>query len=286
MKDSTLDDWEALFLHPEAWQVIGMGVSGGACSAERTTLSRRRWSAEHAHCHPGCEMMLCVKGEGLFGLDGMLYPCRPGTLFLMPPETLHDDHYPETAHGMEHLWLRLLSTRVFLAWLSIEHGSLRQRHGHLRVFNLADLALSESYAKDLDKSVPLAYRRARLRLLATAAGLTLCEHLRSGAAGGTEEAAGLPERVIQAICHHLDETAGKNVSLDFLAHLSGYNKYHLHRLFRRHTGMTVHQYIDKARRQRVLGLQEEGWRNGAIAEALGFSCTAAYLRWRRQKMPQ
>jgi len=61
------------------------------------------------------------------------------------------------------------------------------------------------------------------------------------------------------------------VTLDFLAHFSGYSKFHLSRFFRQQAGCTVHQYIDAARQRRMRALRAEGATNQAIADELGFS---------------
>ena len=72
---------------------------------------------------------------------------------------------------------------------------------------------------------------------------------------------------------------GRGVTLDMLARISGYSKFHFLRLFQRCTGQTVHTYIDHCRRQRVEAMLQQGCAKKEIAAALGFSCPAAFSRW-------
>lgn len=228
--------------------------------------------------------MFCLRGEGVFGLGGKIYSCQPGMLFVIDPEVLHDDHYPEIADGLEHLWLRPLGDRVFVSWIHIQNGLIRPMSDQVFAFGQEELGLCPShFVADADDAPP-PYRVARFRLLGGAIGLAMLQRIGSDYKGEDDQEKDLPERVVEAICRHIDRTAGKDITLDFLAHFSGYSKYHLHRIFREQTGHTIHQYIDFARQKKVLELQDEGVGSSAIAEELGFSCKASFLRWRRRYM--
>lgn len=54
-----------------------------------------------------------------------------------------------------------------------------------------------------------------------------------------------------------------------------------HRLFRRHTGLTVQEYVDRCRLARFRQLTEAGRSQKAISEVLGFSHPASFSRWKR-----
>jgi len=90
-------------------------------------------------------------------------------------------------------------------------------------------------------------------------------------------------RIITAICEHLQATGGSQTDITYLAHMGGYSKYHFLRLFKRHTGQTVHEYINGCRLTKINTMRQKGLTNKEIASALGFSCTATYLRWLKQQ---
>ena len=68
-----------------------------------------------------------------------------------------------------------------------------------------------------------------------------------------------------------------------LARMAGYSTYHFLRLFKKHTGHTVHAYIDQCRQKRMEQLERKGTPRAQIAHALGFTALSSFSRWRRQR---
>jgi AraC-like DNA-binding protein len=66
-----------------------------------------------------------------------------------------------------------------------------------------------------------------------------------------------------------------------LAEMSGYSKFHFLRIFRTHTGMYLHDYINFCRLERVARMQKNGCYKKEIASALGFSSLSAFSRWHK-----
>ena len=57
---------------------------------------------------------------------------------------------------------------------------------------------------------------------------------------GEEDSEVFQLQIIHSIMQQIRATAGKGITLDVLAHLSGYSKYHLLRLFTQYAGKTIH----------------------------------------------
>jgi len=116
---------------------------------------------------------------------------------------------------------------------------------------------------------PPALLRARLL---SAISAVVCAAVDKGYAAGDAEA---PERfqarIIATIQRHLQETAGKGASLDSLCRAAGYSKFHFLRLFQRHTGETVKQYINGCRLRKVRELRAARRPQKEIAAALFIS---------------
>ena len=279
-------DLDTLLLHPERWKVILPTSDEQYPKGEEPDSRRRRWSLTHAHRGPHRELLLCVRGREYFGLSGKLHSCRPGTLFVIDPDVDHDNYYPATADGLEHVWIRSLGPHIFASWYRITKGRLRQLHKQTSVITERELGVFAAALSGPDDGTPAGLRAARLRLLVGLVALHLVRRKNEGARMDEKPTAQLQAQVVEAICAHIEATAGKGVTLDVLSEFSGYTKFHLLRIFQKQAGCTIHQYIDRIRVNFVRRLHAEGKTNGAIAEVLGFSSPTSFIRWRRQKRMQ
>lgn len=273
-----------MLLSSDRWVTVAPGTPVPA-AGPRAPAERKAWSARHTHQNENREILLALGGTDWFGMDGRLYPCRPGTLFLIDPRVRHENLYPESADGLEHIWMRTLGDRVIVNWLRIEAGRIQRKHESLAVLTQEQLGISLCAFPDDARPLSSNYDILRLRLLVALVAVYLAERIATGG-----ECDGVPAamrtmqmKVTEAIRRHIDATEGKRISLDFLAHFSGYSKFHLHRFFRRHAGCTIHQYINAARVRKVKQMKAAGAVNAEVAETLGFSDVAAYLRWRRRQ---
>jgi AraC-like DNA-binding protein len=86
-----------------------------------------------------------------------------------------------------------------------------------------------------------------------------------------------------AVHRHIHDTAGVGVTLDGLARLAGYSKFHLVRQYRRQTGLSLGAWIDRCRLERLHRLRREGRGFADIAAQLGFSGSSALSRWCRRQ---
>jgi AraC family transcriptional activator of mar-sox-rob regulon len=276
---------KAVLLASEQWVTVTAGVPVTAVGGGRASAERRAWSVRNAHGNANREILLAVRGSGWFGMGDLLYPCRPGSLFLIDPGIMHDNFYPDSAGELEHIWLRILGNRVIVNWLRILGGRYSRLHEPLAVLTHEQLGIVPGVFPD--DTLPLVSPAdiVRLRLLVALIAVYLAERIEDvrDEPGAEDAAATIQEEVTEAIRRHIDETSGKGVSLEFLAHFSGYSKFHLHRFFRARAGCTIHQYMDTARVRKERQMKAAGAVNAEIAEALGFSDSAAYLRWRRRR---
>jgi len=87
------------------------------------------------------------------------------------------------------------------------------------------------------------------------------------------------DNIIKVVEQHIRQTSGCGVTLDGLARLSGYSKFHLERLFKEHTGYSVHKYINLCRTAKFRHMKAEGHSMKEISLALGFTCQSSFSRW-------
>ena len=86
-------------------------------------------------------------------------------------------------------------------------------------------------------------------------------------------------RVIRRITDHIALNGELNVNIDDLALMAGYSKYHFARLFRKHTGQTVHHFLDQCRLTRTVDMLAQGRRQKDVAAVLGFRHESSFCRW-------
>ena len=266
-----------VLLDSRQWRLVSSVNSDCACLA---SPRHRRWMPKHQHAHSYAEVMVALTGKTVYGIDRRIYPCRPGSVFVIDPEVPHDICYPSWAPPISHLWISFVQDKAMARLMTAQQGQIRVRGNIDCLLDLNDAMLwRNGILAALAPGIPP--ELIRLRLLAALADVVvaLVEE------GYRENAADQPRRFqrekIEAICRHIRETGGADASLDHLAQIAGYSRFHFMRLFRQYTGQSVHEYVNQCRLRKVKALLARGLALKAIAAELGFSCPAAFSRWRR-----
>lgn len=228
-----------------------------------------QWMLQNTHNHPYKEILFVLDGGGVFGCAGSVYPACPGTVFIMNSYIEHDLYYPDNVPAFQHMWLFAFQDRCIYQRVSGTGRNVDkiQVLAHEDNSQGAALLYEESLSDDIFR-------------LQTALSSLIYTVVRGGYENPEPAAQGsFQDQVIDAICRHIQDTAGRGSTLETLARISGYSKFHFLRLFKQHTGMSVHEYIDTCRHRRVRQMEAEGRYKKEIAAELGFSCLAAYSRW-------
>ncbi|MBU4366730.1 MAG: AraC family transcriptional regulator [Kiritimatiellae bacterium] len=266
-----------VLLRVRSWRLVG-SVSADSHSV---ALPRHcRWMLTHQHAHPYAEALIALEGTTVYGLDNRIYPCRPGTVLVFEPGQAHDNGYPPWTPAIAHLWISFMQDKAMARLIVSRQGRI---HARGNIHCLVDLDHAGLWRQGTSSAfrAGLPVELIRLRLLAALAEVvaTLVEE-------GYRDTAGDPQHrfqreKIEAICRHIRETGGADARLNHLAQIAGYSKFHFLRLFQRHTGQSIHAYVNQARLRKVEALLARGLALKAIAAELGFSCPAAFSRWYR-----
>lgn len=270
-----------ILLHPERWTLVaGHGVT------EHAPINHKQhtaWMQKASHAHAHHEICLVVAGQGVHGFNGAVYPCTPGTVFYFAAHDSHDQAPPPHLEDMDQLWFSVLKDFVMARVLAVRRGEYTVIGKGSRMLSRGDLGLSDCrslFARAGTDKLPVEVRRAHLR---AAVALLVTALVETGyGEQEPQESGSFQGQVIAAICRHIEETAGHGESLESLARLSGYSRYHFLRLFKKHAGRTVHEHIDRCRLQRVHAMRAAGHPRREIAAALGFSSPAVFARWYRK----
>jgi AraC-like DNA-binding protein len=250
------------------------------------------WLNKNCDWHYHQEAMLVLSGNTYFSLNGTVYPCLPGTFFLIDSKEKHDSYYPPFYDNFRHLWFRIVNKTIFT---NTPYSKMNEPDRGGKNFNYT--FAEDNYARHL-------FVNAWNRLVAdqgtdrefdwqylkhTVAGL-LFELCRAGS-DILQEKPELPtelhhKTVINAVAGHIRETGGKNLDIARLAYIAGYSKFHFARLFKEQTGCSVLEYINLARRDKYREFSSRGLNKKQISDKLGFSSPAAFSRWLKTNLPQ
>lgn len=247
--------------------------------------SHVRWHAGHADRHNHREVVLALAGECVMSLEGTLYEVSPGTVLMFDSGEEHDMAYPPWTSGCFHLWFSFVRDVAFSRVLSINDGVFSAVNAQTEpLMRLSEMGhalqrvWSECVKNDGGSEF---YSLSRSRILSSISSVLL-EYAYLGfveESGESTDSARRRDKVVDAIKNHIQESAGAGVSLNRLAVISGYSKYHFLRMFKERTGTTVHEYVNQCRMAKCRELLGNGARKNEIADILGFSSPATFSRW-------
>jgi len=240
------------------------------------------WINQNSHKHPYREMFFVLAGDAFYSLNGVTYRCIPGTLFLIDANETHDFYYPPFAGNFKHLWFGCVKNTIIMrSTYSYANGKgLSEKNSSVTCRSHAGLSFLKKWDNlSTNSGIDKTFQALEMKY---AWGNLITELCREGfrkevATVGREQEY---KEIIDTIVEHIRETAGKNLDWAKLARLSGYSKYHFSRLFKQHTGQTVHDFINTCRNERIKELIAQKFSQKEIAEELGFSCPSAFSRWR------
>lgn len=267
-----------VLLRPQAWRLVAAALPEEVEPVEDER--HRRWMRGNTHAHAHQEILVPLAGEGRWGLAGHVYPSAPGTLFVIDGFEGHDLQYPDWSADLDHLWVSALRDHCVARLLAV-------RDGGASVSGVwSCLITREEAGPRLDpvhERAAMPPDVARLRM-AGALSLLVGAVVHHGYKVEQEdERDTFQARIVQSVREHIEHTAGNGATLEHLARIAGYSTFHFLRLFKEHSGCTVHEYIDRCRLRRVREMQEQGCTQKETAAALGFSCPSAFSRWYRER---
>ncbi|MFA6100691.1 MAG: AraC family transcriptional regulator [Victivallaceae bacterium] len=267
--------------HPENWKLV--------CSLFPPDIHpianapHKRWLEIHPDSHPQQEILFALAGDSQNSLNQRNYPCPPDTIFLFDSYEEHDKNYPADANNIVHFWLYFIQHRIIARLVSVNNGRIELKRKDLILENGA---LCEVISQEWGrlKHSPLDANLKRKKLLSLLS-LLFIELIEMDMAGKAIDAnsENHQEKTIRAICQHIINTSGKGLTIEKLARIAGYSKFHFLRVFKKRTGQSIHDYINVARLQKVETMLAGNFLLKEISEELGFSSPTAFSHWYRQQ---
>ncbi len=235
-------------------------------------------AAEPAGCarerHAEREIMLALAGEPGFVLAGKCFAALPGTVFFIDRWQAHQLDYPVGTEPCCHLWIHLHDRELLAGEIAVLADGGRQSHGIARLPAELLTVLNRRW----EQAAGIAPEKRR----EVYAGMVrlLCDELDLlRLAPGAVDA---PGELSTAVAHYIAVHYGRRASLAELEKFTGYNRYHLMRVFKRDKGVTIGEYINQVRRGATAKAVAQGLRQKEIAMQLGFGSVAAFWLWQER----
>ncbi|MBQ6471439.1 MAG: AraC family transcriptional regulator [Victivallales bacterium] len=225
-------------------------------------LSSPGWNEQPektSHMHLHREIFICLKGGYHFTLGDKGCILSPGDVVLCEPGI------PHAFHGLKddkaHLWAYILDDKLMARVLTSGHDI---SYSFIATAELC-LQLTEHWKMGPE------FMHGPL--------LCLLEELRYYAKSNI-----IPKRlnrlnIVEFLKEYIRNKNGIDCSLDKLARITNYSKYHLTHIFKKSTGNTIGSFIDQVRFSRTEQLLSLGKTQKEIAHALGFSSPSAFWKW-------
>ena len=270
-----------LLSHPEKWKLVSSIFPPDHRPVSDNT--HEEWLKTNSDSHRTKEILFVLKGHTVSSLNRLIFPATVGTIFLYDSYERHDRVYPREIDNIVHLWLYFVPCRIIARLLPVNKGRIEYDR---RVLILENAELYNTFIQEWGdlRNSPLDtnLRRMKLRSLLSLLFLNLIElDLVSEKAecDGKKHHA----KIIRMVLQHISDTSGSGVTIDGLAKIAGYSKFHFQRFSKKHTGQKVHDCINVARLTRTEEMLRGGCLHKEISEKLGFSCPSAFSNWYRQR---
>lgn len=232
------------------------------------------------HYHEFCKVLLLISGGGGYFIGTERYQLRAGDILLIGSRTLHrpelDAHsaYERIIIYISPEYLRRTSTQGcdLLSVFSGDKGAVLRlgEEPRRKVF-----ALAYSLEQDLQTQ---GFGR---EILGNSGMLRLMVELgRRMENAPTLEPAPLTRSSsrIRDISAYLEEHLAEDLDVDTIAQRFFISKYHLMRLFRQETGITLHQYITRKRLLLAREMMDSGMRATEACYRCGFKSYSSFTR--------
>jgi AraC-like DNA-binding protein len=222
-------------------------------------------------------VLFSFEGSCPFGFKHEVVQIRSQSVLFVEKLQYHALFYPEGTPDITHLWVTFAETehRVFPSMVCVRNG--RPKAFHLPRPRL----LEEPYHRFIEKwdtaeadADNSDYNAEHLKVLAVDVAMDLLDRARHD-----DQPDGSPDAVVRTVKTFIDTHPEHTLDLEELAEISGYSKYHFHRMFRELTGETPHAYTTRRRVAHAHQLLAYGYSCHAVAEDLGFGSLAAFSRW-------
>lgn len=225
------------------------------------------------NCHDCYEIIYPLSTLGNCLVEGSEYSLESRTVLLIPPFSFHTHSLSENSI-CEGYSLRFSINAIpeqisdIISKMNLEENNSGSFYYPSRISNL----LHDAFRRFEDASyLPETERKAFLQMLVSEIIIIL-------SASESQIIAHKEQELGARVAKYLNSNIEKNISLDKLATRFFVSKYHLCRAFKKHSGTSVHSYVNQKRIIYAKQLIESGASASDTAEQVGFGDYSAFYR--------
>lgn len=238
------------------------------------------------HTHTGMrEVLLVLDGECEYMIGDRIYCGGADTAIFVPPSVTHEAWYPDNAPPGRHLWIIIMPNYLQYNLFSLD------KRGVSRDLNIAGFhSFSPNNHQQLLATWEEAERNggepeslAELALLVNLQAVRLVRIYREALHDETHGTEVHNRLLVTNAREYIDIQCGRDCSIDLLAKRVGCSRTHFTRIFRKHAGCSVLEYINRQRLKHYLSMRPDTPVK-IFAQELGFSSASAFIHWRKQNV--
>lgn len=228
------------------------------------------------HWHDEYEIFLFLRGDAAYIVNEKIYNLEPLDIILIRKHEMHriihssNTQYQRCVLMVSPAFFQKYDCQEYeMQFLNTSTGIDNKIPGEIvRSSGLYDAFLRyKKYSETLDEPVGSPLSRSIiteiLYLLNKNTGFSKSDHVHGP---------------IKSVLRYLNNNYTEDISLDMLSEKFFLSKYHLCRIFRKTTGLTVHEYICRKRLALIHELREDGMSLNEAAEAAGFRDYSSFYR--------
>jgi len=238
-----------------------------------------RGSRQHYHYH--LEMFITLLGKHKYWMNNKFHTARAGDVFIIPEGVEHQQGYPKCSKNFIDIWIIRMDKYRFCAreWNFFRNSARRIKEKTNRYFILEENTVAplvyalDSFINGEQTQLSLCHlKHSILGIL-----FTLVDMIKENSQANKETMNN--SLIISEIQNYIEKNLTADLSLKALAHIAGFDPFYFHKLFKKHTGTSLHSYINHIRLRKACKLLKEGKTATAVADELGFPSLFYFSRF-------
>lgn len=228
------------------------------------------------HTHTGYEIYIFVKGNAEYVINNKIFPLKPYDILITKNDELHQVKHFSANNPYERICIELnddflreydcMPYRVILSERKSDTDNIISPNYSGKIKLTDCLHRIEKYMKELNDFNETIVKCSIIELL------HIINTLKS------DEVKVKRNDDIQTIMEYIDDNLTENIKLDDIANHMFMSKYHICRIFKEYTGITVNKYITNKKIKLVQNLYAGGMSLSSASSHAGFSNYSAFYK--------
>lgn len=237
-------------------------------------------NAFQLHCHDDFEVYFFIDGEGYFLIEGNCYTLSPFTLLVIRPGEVHcfkstgEKHYERYVINFDSDFLNLDEGDASLIYSPF----MNREHGKNNLYKINYNSIIVNIFNDFNEISLLSLEGMTLAAKSSLEMLLTKIYLTSKQQNADVGKDSLSSELINEVLKYINENISSQLTLDIIASQFFISKYHLSRLFKKLTGVSVIDYVIRKRVFLSQQLLKGGFTSSQVCVKAGFGDYSAFYR--------